>query len=1781
MPTGPGDEILKAIGAGKSDDAIIKQYSIDPEQLKAFKSLQYGLSNKKVDSNEINDYYPELKKYFTGPPAPAAPKQQEATDIERPDFTKPVKQPQPKESTAAPASLKAFQQEAESGKAGETLQQKFEKKYTESVSKINSELENSDDVIRKMIRQGRYEQAEQQGYNQYAEKPRSDMPATAMLANLKNNIEKPETETQFQPVNPEEVMAKRDEIFSDQRQVRNLVNQMVVHHPEKAKDIQESMYMTDAMARMKDKPDIGLKVNENLKELQKGELKYNAVTGQLTREEGFLPSLLTGVRERTKQLNDYDLFQMPDDKLIALMEQRRKDFDPDKPVSVPTGAGEIGQMLGMEWSNLLKGAAVNTATTVAAGVTGGLSRVAAPYITAAVTAPEFYKRGYSSAFDQSYNEARSQNKSPEEALKLARAQAKTEGNYGAAEGAVMSIVGSRIGMRELPKFKITDTFKNTITTLLNNSKQFIGHTTVEGLANGLISGEMQEQKDIAAREKGFFRDSEKNIKEKVIGSLVFSFAMGAMTKIGKPLLDPETYSKIKYYLGKQDPEAVNEHLGSMVMGGEITQEDADNIHKEIDEQHKVDQTVPEDIKDVSRMAMLDKIAQRQELEKQLETTDEYAHPKIKEQIKELNKQILEHSEHLKSNNESETEAKTQSEAEGIGNAVEPQQTEQTQPVAGDEKVEGEPAPVSEISTQDQTTENAIPEQSPEGVHVPASPSNSEALGQGNESQGTVNEGTTGTQKITPEIQEQYNNSPGMQPNDATGRVMPAPIEGSTAKPKKKWEIIRDVARGLKQRIIYAKGRTAGVLGSYYSGFKGIKISYNGDLDTSAHEIGHAIDDHFDLYSKMAADPEILQELDQFSSHGSTPPSNHPNPRKYIDQEGFAEWMRAYIVNPDVAEQMAPKLTELYKSSTSEEFQKVIKQFSDDYRVWRFSEGRDQLLSNVRTEYEENKGLLGKLFKKEETDSNFIINWVDRLAANFINPLHAFEKAFKYAQGLRGIDEVLPANDPIILSRILNGIDGKYGEILKNGMIDGENNVLKDAEGNPKNLKWLLAPLDNTDMASIKKDMDDTIAFMLAKRTIELAKRFNNKNKQLVGVGEWGITDLETAHKALNEFEAGDPKRLARIEEAANRYKEFANDILRYAVDKGRMSEEQYNEIKENNDEYVALHRYLQTEPDEEIIAYPRSGGKELGSKAEITHKVKGSTKAIENPYASILDILYKAVREADRNEVMQAFRNMLVDPKQENPGNPKRLADIGIIGVKGDKEAIPIFMKGKPEYWIFQKDIYRQLKAFDLDPYRVPGILRMPGQVLRFATVHFPTFAGRNWLRDLQDRMIKSTTGSGIKELWGNKEDWNAIARAGGLNSGYYLKSKDHYYGLMTEAMDGMAKNKNILVVDPVRLKHVWHKYEDLLYKGETSNRVAEYRSAMKKAKDQGMDDYNAMIFASFKARDLVDFAVAGHWMRVINQIIPFSNAAVQGLRSGYVSAKTKFFGWNGFAARMLAYSVIPGVAAWYYNNRTKEDKDRYKEIPPYQRDMFWNFRIGPNKWMSLPKPYELALPQAGIDRALSYIYADDKKAFDGYGADVRKLLLPVDEGNLTGPFQPIIESMVNYDFFRDHTVIPTKENTLDLSMRHTETASRLGQLLQNISNWDGRKWDYFIKRQFSYTGNFVLKLSDIGKENSRQAFDLSDTGLFKRSPAYNSRSVQEMLKYAEAFDLTHTQGYKGFNALVGEYFTADNDKDREEKGKQLYDFAAELLAAWKADNAAEKQKAKAAAKKAAQKEKK
>jgi len=1038
---------------------------------------------------------------------------------------------------------------------------------------------------------------------------------------------------------------------------------------------------------------------------------------------------------------------------------------------------------------------------------------------------------------------------------------------------------------------------------------------------------------------------------------------------------------------------------------------------------------------------------------------------------------------------------------------------------------------------------------------------------------------TAPQEKSPGLEEQakkerfFEEIAGAKPNNATGRISIDPILGE--QPKKLSKILRDFTKKTNQKIFYLKV-SKGAAGTYNSANAGIKLRYSGDLDTTAHEYGHKIDDVYKIIDAIDADPAATRELPYFmaSPAASKPPQGHPNPLKYKKSEGFAEWLRAFIVNPNKAISEAPAIHKIYEATVEESAKKAVKELSNDIRVWAGSTGRDITLANIEIKPED-KSIWSKIFGKDEA-GKYYLNWTDKFAAQFLQPMQAFNKAFEFAKGIKGVDEVLPENDPVILSRLLLGFNGKFEDIVTNGMVDGKLNRLLDSKGNPKNIKWLLEPLDNTDRGTIQKDMEDVLAYMISERTVELSKKFNRDNV-LSGVGGGIFKDLDVAVKTLDEFSNGDQQKLARIKDAAERYRELADDVLKYMVDKGRLADETFDKdgnlvggykfIKQNNLQYVAMNRIFESEPSVELqTGLKISGGKAIGSAKETLFKIKGSSKQIANPYSVLIENIYKSIKESDRNEVMKAFRDIVYDQRSMHQGDVKAYSDIGVLGKEGDKNGVKIFVNGKPETWVFHPEIFRAIKNLDGDLYQLPKLMRLPGKVLQFTVTHFPTFAARNVVRDTQDRLIKSTTGSGFKDMIGDKAHWEEVAKAGGLNAGMYYKDRSHYYGLLETTMNKMAKDKKFILADPERFKKAmgdaWKSYEGLLYKSETVNRVAEYRGGVREAKSKGMDDYNAMLYGAYKARDLIDFAVAGHTMRMVNQLIPFTNAAVQGMRSSIVSLKKNP---AGFAVRTALYSIIPTAALWYLNHQDEETAKEYEEVPSYQRDMYYNYKIGDNKWLAIPKPYELSLTGAAVDRMLSDMAYGKKDSYKGYAGTVAKSFFPFDEAAAAGFLRPVIEGIANYDFYREKTVIPAHEDKLALELRHTESASSIGKLVQSVAGVDARKVDHFIRGQFSYFGNAAMKTSDMAfSDNTQENWDIIDLGFFKRSPAYNSVSVQELLKFAKEWDLEKSKDYREFADQATEYFKLKDDSEKEKAGMELIDHAKALMLKWQSENVKE-----------------
>jgi len=396
-----------------------------------------------------------------------------------------------------------------------------------------------------------------------------------------------------------------------------------------------------------------------------------------------------------------------------------------------------------------------------------------------------------------------------------------------------------------------------------------------------------------------------------------------------------------------------------------------------------------------------------------------------------------------------------------------------------------------------------------------------------------------------------------------------------------------------------------------------------------------------------------------------------------------------------------------------------------------------------------------------------------------------------------------------------------------------------------------------------------------------------------------------------------------------------------------------------------------------------------------------------------------------------------------------------------------------------------------------------------------------------------------------------------------------------------LSGDKAILLVNPdIWTKEIWEKYyKRVLAMGETMPRLIEFRNAYAFAEKHypNWGVHAKAIYASYHARNLLDFAVGGVWGKIFSQHMAFFNPRVQGSRR-YV------MGWRDYPEKMwphmIWFSIVPAFLASYLMSRADEDTQlEYKKLPTWRRDLFWNIPMpkgSPIRWFTIPKGFESGVIGSIWQRGFDYFLLDDKEAFSRFFLkDALTSLMPFDENSFLSTFQGLLIAIDKKDHFRKKYIVHPDELGTDIRTRHTEQASEFGMALQNASGWlnglfgekikkpfiDARIVDSVIKSYTTYYGGAFLRLyeSVFGDKtkDSYYNWDWSITGWFKRQEIYGSIDVQWCMKRMKEMDLFWTSEYQDFNQTITQYFEAPTPQAKQKQGYAVLREAEQLRKMW------------------------
>jgi hypothetical protein len=752
---------------------------------------------------------------------------------------------------------------------------------------------------------------------------------------------------------------------------------------------------------------------------------------------------------------------------------------------------------------------------------------------------------------------------------------------------------------------------------------------------------------------------------------------------------------------------------------------------------------------------------------------------------------------------------------------------------------------------------------------------------------------------------------------------------------------------------------------------------------------------------------------------------------------------------------------------------------------------------------------------------------DKFYTDFLDDLHPVKQLVDI---LRDGKILETKDDPYKVMRLQRGSYGKAEVMLEHGPFKFD--TLEDT--GTRGLKKILEP--------IKDDPEAFSEYAKAARAEELHAR---------GI-ETGLDPEETA-RIVKE---GKSKYEKPFREAV----QFQNDVLGYLKDSGIVSKEGYEQMLEANKNYVPFYR-LAAEGEENIRG---SGGKGFSVRNPVKG-IKGSTKEIANPIESIIKNTYLYITLAERNrglselvklsektdtgrELLQKVPTPLKPIEVSDKEVAKFLKDHGL-----DPDAAEAFTIFRPKFQQLAKDeiaVYRDGKreiykvapevaevVQNLDSQSAHWALKVaaiPAKMLRAGAVLTPDFMARNLVRDMTSAFnlaegvftpLNSLIGlkaifshSKVGEKLGMKPDEAYVnwLKSGGANSAMVSIDREYIqqniFKLSKET--GLIDSAINVVKSPLEMLRVLSEVI------ENSTRLGEFKRVT-----NGDSSAMASFKGGYSSREVtLDFQRAGAKGRAINAITAFWNAQVQGVDKAARTIKERPVETT---LKLAASITLPSMLLWYANH----DDPRYKEIPRWQKDLFWIVMTDDHVYR-IPKPHELGVIFGSLpERVLEAYIGENPRAMKDFQESMGQAFTP----SFVPTFMiPVAEVWANKSIFTGSPIVPKGIENLEYDTQYTsytsEAAKLFGTMLGGVPMFKETRAqspviiEELISAWSGNMGKYVLQVLDQALVKSgavpdpvKPAKDISEMAFFRafmiKNPSAQAQSIADFFSRIDPYE--------------------------------------------------------------------
>ena len=321
-------------------------------------------------------------------------------------------------------------------------------------------------------------------------------------------------------------------------------------------------------------------------------------------------------------------------------------------------------------------------------------------------------------------------------------------------------------------------------------------------------------------------------------------------------------------------------------------------------------------------------------------------------------------------------------------------------------------------------------------------------------------------------------------------------------------------------------------------------------------------------------------------------------------------------------------------------------------------------------------------------------------------------------------------------------------------------------------------------------------------------------------------------------------------------------------------------------------------------------------------------------------------------------------------------------------------------------------------------------------------------------------------------------------------------------------------------VKKGWQWYLALAEGLEEATRVQVYAKGKEaEMKARGADTKEGRTWAAYASREAtLDFQRYGTVGKAVNNFKAFFNANVQGTDKAlrYIKHQIKT-NPVGFIMRAFLRITLPSLLLYLMN----KDDAEYWELPEWRRDLYWNIKIAPGRWMTIPKPEVLGVFFGAIpERFFDYVNTNDPEAFEELGKNVAESLLPATSvwDLVPDAVLPILEVTANYDSWRGRQIETLADRNKPPEERYGMWTSETAKAIGAMFGVSPKKVEHLIEGYGSGTVSFLLDMIDLMTEVGRSKSDIWSSipvvSSFVTSSYRSPESVDDFYNTLEEYEM-------------------------------------------------------------------